>query len=107
MHQERPNDQQRILDLELQHARYEAGLAERRYAACDPDNRLIAVQLRKNWEAALRRVQDLQARQLGRSAIASRSSRALYEPGRQPVNGVACTGHQHARTAAVIVGVDR
>ena len=64
MHQERQDDQQRILDLELQQARYEAGLAERRYAACDPDNRLIAVQLEKNWEAALRRVQDLQARQL-------------------------------------------
>src|SRR6202048_4433439 len=64
MHQERQDDQQRILDLELQQARYEAGLAERRYAACDPDNRLIAVQLEKNWEVALRRVQDLQARQL-------------------------------------------
>ena len=64
MHQERQDDQQRILDLELQQARYEASLAERRYAACDPDNRLIAVQLEKNWEAALRRVQDLQARQL-------------------------------------------
>lgn len=42
MHQERQNEQQRILDLELQQARYEATLAERRYAACDPDNRLIA-----------------------------------------------------------------
>ena len=39
MHQERQDDQQRILDLELQQARYEASLAERRYAACDPDNR--------------------------------------------------------------------
>src|SRR5258708_3982605 len=64
MHQERQDDQQRILDLELQQARYEVSLAERRYAACDPDNRLIAAQLEKNLEAALRRVQDLQARQL-------------------------------------------
>src|SRR5882672_3866175 len=63
-HMQALNEQQRILDLELQQARYEASLAERRYAACDPDNRLIAVQLEKNWEAALRRVQDLQARQL-------------------------------------------
>ncbi|MFP3605959.1 DNA-binding protein [Paraburkholderia sp. SIMBA_053] len=39
-----------------------AMLAERRYAACDPDNRLIAAQLEKNWEAALRRVQACQAR---------------------------------------------
>jgi hypothetical protein len=44
-----------------QQARYEAGLAERRYAACDPDNRLIAAQLEKNWEVALRRVRDLEA----------------------------------------------
>ncbi len=37
-------------------------LAERRYAACDPDNRLIAAQLEKNWEAALRRVQACEVR---------------------------------------------
>jgi excisionase family DNA binding protein len=64
MHQRRQDKQQRILDLELQQAQYEARLAERRYAACDPDNRLIAAQLEKNWEATLRRVQDLQTRHL-------------------------------------------
>ncbi|ANY82195.1 serine recombinase (plasmid) [Microvirga ossetica] len=63
MHRERQDDQRQILDLELKQARYEAGLAERRYAACDPDNRLIAAQLERNWEIALRRVQDLEARQ--------------------------------------------
>src|SRR5438067_2136434 len=42
MHQQSQDDQQRILDLELQQARYEASLAERRYAACDPDNRRVA-----------------------------------------------------------------
>jgi hypothetical protein len=40
--------------------------AERRYAACDPDNRLIAAQLEKNWEMALRRVCDLEARRPGK-----------------------------------------
>jgi excisionase family DNA binding protein len=65
MDREQKEDQQRILDLEMQQARYEAGLAERRYAACDPDNRLIAAQLEKNWEAALRRVRDLEARRPG------------------------------------------
>lgn len=65
MHRERQDEQRRVLDLELRQARYEANLAERRYAACDPDNRLIAAQLEKNWEAALRRVQDVQARQPG------------------------------------------
>lgn len=62
MHRKRQDDQRRILDLELQQARYEASLAERRYAACDPDNRLIAAQLEKSWEATLRRVQDLEGR---------------------------------------------
>src|SRR5215469_9124483 len=55
-------EQQRILELELQQARYEASLAERRYAACDPDNRLIAAQLEKSWEAALRRVETCELR---------------------------------------------
>ena len=63
MHRERQQDQQRILDMEIQQARYDASLAERRYAACDPDNRLIAAQLEKNWEVALRRVRDLEMRQ--------------------------------------------
>jgi hypothetical protein len=54
-------EQQRIVELELQQAR-EASLAERRYAACDPNNRLIAAQLEKSWEAALRRVEACQVR---------------------------------------------
>jgi DNA invertase Pin-like site-specific DNA recombinase len=58
---ERQAEQRRILNLELQQARYEASLAERRYAACDPDNRLIAASLEKNWEAALRCVRDCEA----------------------------------------------
>src|SRR5215831_4609556 len=62
MHRKQQEDQHRIVDLELQQARYEARLAERRYAACDPDNRLIASQLEKSWEAALRRVQTCEAR---------------------------------------------
>ena len=59
---ERVNERRRILELDLQKARYEASLAERRYAACDPDNRLIAAQLEKGWETALRRVEECQAR---------------------------------------------
>lgn len=52
----------RMFELELQQARYEASLGERRYVACDPDNRLIAAQLKRSWEAALRRVEACQAR---------------------------------------------
>jgi excisionase family DNA binding protein len=59
---ESQGEQRRMVELELQQARYEASLAERRYAACDPDNRLIAAQLEKSWEAALVRVQSCQAR---------------------------------------------
>jgi hypothetical protein len=59
---EQQSEQQRIVELELQQARYDASLAERRYAACDPDNRLIAAQLEKSWEATLKRVQDCEAR---------------------------------------------
>src|SRR6266566_2873900 len=50
-------NRQHIAALELQQAQYDASLAERRYAACDPDNRLIAAQLEKAWEAALQRVE--------------------------------------------------
>jgi hypothetical protein len=50
-------DRRHIAELELQQAQYDASLAERRYAACDPDNRLIAAQLEKAWEIALQRVE--------------------------------------------------
>lgn len=62
LHMESQDEQRRFIDLELRQARYEASLAERRYAACDPDNRLIAAQLEKSWETALRRVEAYQAR---------------------------------------------
>jgi DNA invertase Pin-like site-specific DNA recombinase len=55
-------DRRSIAELELQQAQYAASLAERRYAACDPDNRLIAAQLEKAWEAALERVESCRQR---------------------------------------------
>ena len=51
-----------VAELDLQQACYEASLAERRYAACDPDNRLIAAELERSWETSLRRVQACEAR---------------------------------------------
>ena len=65
------DERQRIADLELQQARYEAALAERRYAACDPDHRLIAAQLEKSWEASLQRVKACEARLDGLTPTAS------------------------------------
>lgn len=60
MQREEQTERRRIAELELEQARYDAALAERRYAACDPDNRLIAAQLERSWEEALRRVRSCQ-----------------------------------------------
>jgi excisionase family DNA binding protein len=62
MHREGQAERRRVAELDLQQAAYEASLAERRYAACDPENRLIAAQLEKHWEAALRRVEGCRGR---------------------------------------------
>jgi hypothetical protein len=62
MHREGQTERRRVVELDLRQAEYDAVLAERRYAACDPDNRLIAAQLEKNWETALRRVEACRAR---------------------------------------------
>jgi len=56
------SERRRMAELELEQARYEARLAERRYTACDPDNRLIAAQLEKSWEEALLRIRACEAR---------------------------------------------
>ena len=44
MHREGQAERRRVAELDLQQSEYDASLAERRYAACDPDNRLIAAQ---------------------------------------------------------------
>jgi hypothetical protein len=44
----------------LHRARYDADLAERRYQAVDPENRLVASSLEKRWEELLAQQQQLQ-----------------------------------------------
>jgi len=44
----------------LKRARYEAHLAERQYGAVDPDNRLVAAELERRWEAKLQQLQEVQ-----------------------------------------------
>ncbi|UCC74281.1 MAG: recombinase family protein [Gemmatimonadota bacterium] len=44
----------------LERARYEAQLAERRYKAVDPDNRVVARTLEGDWEAKLRELEELE-----------------------------------------------
>jgi DNA invertase Pin-like site-specific DNA recombinase len=47
--------------LRIERARYEADLAERRYEAVDPANRLIASTLEQRWNDAMQRVIELEA----------------------------------------------
>jgi DNA invertase Pin-like site-specific DNA recombinase len=47
--------------MRIERAKYEADLAERRYEAVDPSNRLIAATLEQRWNEALQRLRDLEA----------------------------------------------
>jgi DNA invertase Pin-like site-specific DNA recombinase len=53
---------QQALKLELEQARYEAQLAERRYEAVDPAQRLVAGELEARWNRALEKVQEVEKR---------------------------------------------
>jgi DNA invertase Pin-like site-specific DNA recombinase len=46
---------------QLERLRYQAELARRRFERCDPDNRLVAAELERRWEAALRELREAQA----------------------------------------------
>jgi hypothetical protein len=52
-------ERERALALEWQQAQYEARLAERRYEAVDPDNRLVASELEARWNVALRHAEEV------------------------------------------------
>lgn len=54
--QAQANEVDRLRRQEVEHARYEAELAERRYRRVDPDNRLVANALEANWNNCLRRL---------------------------------------------------
>ncbi len=53
---------------QVERARYHAGKAERRYRAVDPDNRLVARGLERDWEHALQAVADADAELARRQA---------------------------------------
>ncbi|WP_287301181.1 hypothetical protein [Mesorhizobium sp.] len=46
-------EKRRHVEFALEQARYEAGHARRQYDAVDPDNRLVAGELERRWNAAL------------------------------------------------------
>ena len=53
-------EKQRQIELALEQARYEAARAQRQYDAIDPDNRLVAGELERRWNAALATVDTLE-----------------------------------------------
>jgi DNA invertase Pin-like site-specific DNA recombinase len=60
--QQQRQEVRKSVELELEQARYEAGLAARRYEAVDPDKRLVAAELEARWNEALQKIQDLEYR---------------------------------------------
>jgi DNA invertase Pin-like site-specific DNA recombinase len=75
---------------QLERLRYQARLAERQYQKTDPDNRLVAAELERRWEAALRELkqaeEELEREPPDRTActpLDPETRRALTEAGRQ------------------------
>jgi DNA invertase Pin-like site-specific DNA recombinase len=63
----RTEDLRRQWRHRIEQAEYEAGLARRRYEAVDPDNRLVAGNLERDWEQKLREVEALNKEYVERS----------------------------------------
>lgn len=57
----RQGEHRRSLEMGIQHACYQAGLAERRYEAVDPAQRLVAGELEARWNVALEKVRAAEA----------------------------------------------
>ena len=57
--EKRGEDLKRQWEHRIEQAEYEAGLARRRYDAVDPDNRLVATNLERDWEEKLRVVEQV------------------------------------------------
>ena len=75
-------------ERQLERKRYAAALAERQFNQVDPDNRLVAAELERRWEAALsevRAAEEALAQQASPQAIAQMAmGKALGRQGRQP-----------------------
>jgi hypothetical protein len=72
--------------MRIERARYEAELAERRYEAVDPTNRLIAATLEQRWNDAMQRLQDLQVELTG---FERRTKRAVTAEQKQQIRQLA------------------
>jgi hypothetical protein len=56
------DEKRRSIELALEKARYEANRVERQYQAIEPENRLVAAELEKRWNNALRHVAEIEQR---------------------------------------------
>jgi hypothetical protein len=61
LHQDDAQEQQ-ARQQQLERLLYQARLAERQFNQADPENRLVAAELEKRWEAALRELKDAEER---------------------------------------------
>jgi DNA invertase Pin-like site-specific DNA recombinase len=80
----RSADLRRQWEHRIQQADYEAGLARRRYEAVDPENRLVAGNLERDWEEKLRELERLNKEYVERTSkppiqIAARDRELLHE----------------------------
>jgi DNA invertase Pin-like site-specific DNA recombinase len=81
---------QRARRQQLERLRYQARLAERQYQKSDPDNRLVAAELERRWESALRELkqaeESLEREQQDQATsvqLDPETRRALTEAGQQ------------------------
>ena len=72
----------RVYELRVERARYEAIRAERAFHACEPDNRLVARSLENRWEQKLRELKDAEA-ELAEHVVPS------AEPSREQIEALA------------------
>lgn len=78
----RADDADRLRRLQVERARYEADLAQRRYLRVDPDNRLVAAELEADWNAKLRALTTAQEdyeqqRQASQTALSDQQRQAI------------------------------
>jgi DNA invertase Pin-like site-specific DNA recombinase len=59
---------------QVERVRYQAALAERQFLKVDPDNRLVASELERRWESALRELREAEA------ALSQRSVHTTLDP---------------------------
>ncbi|MFH0303320.1 recombinase family protein [Bradyrhizobium sp. 31Argb] len=77
----------RAEEQQVERLRYQALLAERQYNRVDPDNRLIAAELERRWERALRELR--QAEEALTTRRATKSKSAMLTPEMDPRSGTA------------------